>query len=98
MDSLRSLLPKVLRKRGLHKQAEASLVVFRAQEWLEKLLPRHGKAIEVGQLSHAVLSIRCSHGIAAQECRHLLPSLRDYLAKECPDAVISEIRLIRSQK
>jgi hypothetical protein len=41
--------------------------------------------------------VECTHGIAAQECRALLPALKEYVAKECGGIIIEEIRLDRSR-
>ena len=97
MDSLQSLLPRVLRKRGLHVQAAASLVTYTAQTWLDKALPRYKGDIFVKKLSHATLSITCKNSIAAQECHGIVASLKEYLRKECASSVIEEIRLLRAE-
>lgn len=97
MDSLQSLLPKVLRKRGLQAQASASLVTFQAQRWLEKELPAFKEAVKVTTFTDTVLSVSCAHSIAAQECHHLSRALKEFLLQECPSAAVSEIRLLRSR-
>lgn len=96
MDSLHSILPKVLRKRGLHVQASASLVTYAAQKWLSSALPHLADAISVTRFSHACLSISCRHSIAAQECLPLLPGLKEYLARECKSLRVDDIRLLRT--
>lgn len=98
MDSVRSLLPKVLRKRGLYDQAAASLVTFRAQEWLRREFPELGEKLEVTHLKDGTLTIACENGIAAQECRFQLGNLHSFLQQECPDAVISDIRVERMRR
>ncbi len=97
MDSLHSILPRVLRKRGLHQQASASLVTFAAQKWIHSALPHIADALRVSTFSHASLSIMCKHSIAAQECQPLLPALKEYLAKECRPMLVEEIRLVRER-
>lgn len=97
MDSVSSILPKILRKRGLSSQATASLVVFRAQKWLEEHLPRYNGAFAVTDLSHAILRISCGNSIVAQECRSLLQELRDFLVEECPGLVLEDISLSRER-
>ncbi len=98
MDSLRSILPKVLRKRGLEGPAMAGLVIFRAQEWIELAMPEHRGAITAKTLSHGTLEISCANSIVAQECRFLLPQLLDFLRRECPDTSIAEARITRGGK
>ncbi len=97
MDSIQSLLPKVLRKRGLQGKAEASYVTFKTQQWLEKALPELKGTIRSVKFAKPVLVVECTHGIAAQECRALLPALKEYAEKECGGVIIEEIRLNRSK-
>lgn len=96
LDSLRSILPKVLYKRGLHAAAQASLLTYAAQRWLEECLPHLRRDIRVSQYKDAVLTVSCRHGIALQECRHALPMLRETLSREYPQALLEEIRLVRT--
>ncbi len=98
MDRLQSILPKVLRKRGLHVQADASRVTFCANEWVKTALPRFADVVRVDRFSHAVLQISCSHSIAAQECLPLLPALKEYLQRECKQLAIEDIRLVRKRR
>ncbi len=98
MDKIGSILPRVMRKRGLHLQADASQVTFRAQEWLTKAAPAVIEYLTVRTLSHAVLTIDCAHSTVAQECQPLLPGLLQYLQKEFPTVKIEEIRLVRGRK
>ncbi len=95
MDALRSILPAVLHKRGLHTHASAAHVTHAAEQWLQKALPHLAGFVTVQKLSHATLSISCSHGIAAQECVPLLPALKGYLAREFPKTAVADIRLTR---
>ncbi len=97
MDSLRSILPKVLRKRGLHIQVQASHVTHLAQEWLDKTLPDLVGTLSVERLRHATLVITCRHGVAAQECVPVLPALKEYLRRECGPSTVAEIQLLRAK-
>jgi hypothetical protein len=95
MDSIRSILPKVLRKRGLEGHATSTHVAFRAQGWLEEHLPQfHGK-ISVAEFSHAILRVSCSNGIVAQECRSLLSDLHSFLESEFPAVHVEQIQFLR---
>lgn len=98
MDAVRSVLPAVLRKRGLQQVASASLVVHLSQQWLERELPHLRDAIAVRTYADATLTIGCSHSIALQECRLVLDELQAMLSRECPTAVIQDIRLQRAEK
>ncbi len=95
MDHLSSILPKVLRKRGLHTHATASLVTHKAQQWLMAALPGLAPAIFVASLNHGTLVIHCMHSIAVQEVTELLPGLREFLQKDSPGAV-KEVRVDRA--
>ena len=97
MDHIRSGLPKVLHKRGLHGQVSASLVTYKAQQWLQQTLPDIAQWLSVQTLMRGTLSIAASHSIAAQECQQVLPLLKRYLAQECPAQLVEEIRLIRGK-
>jgi len=96
MDALRSILPGVLHRRGLHAHATAAQVTGAAERWLKNALPHLAGFLSVEKLSHATLSVACTHGMAAQECTPLLPALKQYLSREFPKAAVSEIRLVRS--
>jgi hypothetical protein len=97
MDSLGSILPKVLRKRGLYGHAAAAQVTFKAQQWITAALPGVASYLEVTHLKDGVLTIAAQNSIASQECLQMLPSLREYLARECKGAVIRDIRLERAE-
>jgi hypothetical protein len=97
MDTLQSILPRVLHKRGLRTQMQACLVTYVAQQWIDAALPQIAEFVRVTKFSHTTLSIQCSHSIAAQECLPLLPALKEYLQKTCPKDALSEILLMRNR-
>lgn len=96
MDSVRSVLPKILAKRGLKDHAQAALITHKAQKFLEGVLPTLADAIHVDKLERGTLIISVGHSIAAQECQQLFPRLREYLQKECPEVPVLEVRVMRS--
>ncbi len=98
MDHLQSILPKVLRRRGLHVQADASRVTFCASQWIRTALPQFADSLTVDKFSNAVLQVSCSHNVAAQECLPLLPALKEYLQRECKRLAIDDIRLVRKRR
>jgi hypothetical protein len=95
MDSVGSLLPKVLRRRGLYEHAAASLVTLKAQEWLTAELPMFAGAITVPRFSQGVLEIACANSIASQECHSLVPVLLAHLTRECEGMSVKEVRVVR---
>ena len=95
MDHIFSVLPKVLHKRGLSAHANASLVVVRAQRWLQENAPEIAPAVQVKKVEDGELLLACEHSIAAQECQPLLPRLLAHLRSQSPGLPIREIRLQR---
>ncbi|MBI3331347.1 DUF721 domain-containing protein [Candidatus Peregrinibacteria bacterium] len=96
MDSLRSVLPKILAKRGLKEHAEAALVVHKAQLFLESVLPTLSSGIHAEKLERGTLMIAVANSIAAQECQQLSGRLLEHLKAECPGVAVAEIRIRRS--
>ncbi len=98
MDSLSSILPSVLRKRGLHGHAVAALVTLKTTEWLRVALPSLADQFHVEQFRDGVLTIATGHSIAAQECRSLLPALMEFLRRECKGSSVRDVRLVRTKR
>ncbi len=98
MDTVGSILPKVLRKRGLAAHADAAQITHRAHQWITKALPEVAEAVTARSFSHAVLTLEYTHSIVAQECQPLLPALKRYLQAEFPAAKLEEVRLLRGRK
>jgi hypothetical protein len=97
MQQLGSILPAVLRKRGLFDHAESSQGIRAVQEWLEREVPAALGAVQALKIRDGVLQVACRHSIAAQECQSAGVALFDYLRKEFPDMVVSELRIIRER-
>ena len=96
MDHISSLLPRVLKKRGLHGQALASLAVHHAQAWLASHLPEHAGVLLVKKLSDGTLHISAENSIAAQECSFRSEELKRFLQREC-ETTITEVRIVRGR-
>ena len=94
MDRLSTLLPKALRKRGLKDQADASLVVHRAQTWLREKELENASA---EKLDNGALFIEVDSSIAAQECHAQKEELLSFLQKSFPDIAVNRVRIIRKQ-
>ena len=97
IDSLSSILPRVLHKRGLHKHAVAAMVTHKAFDWLRAAVPHCIDQLHVEHLKDGVLTISTSHPIAAQECMPLLPALKDFLTRECKGSVVRDVRMVRAR-
>lgn len=96
MDSVSSILHRVLHKRGLHAHAVGSLVTHKANDWLRLALPYLANQLHVEHLRDGVLTISTGHSVAAQECLPLLPSLMEFLQRECRGSTIRDVRLTRT--
>jgi len=97
VDHIRTLLPKVLRKRGLGDQVEASLIVFQAQQWIEKELTHVSAALSASQFKDGVLIIETQHSAASQECHLRKEDLEKYLKEECGHAALEGVRMKRAK-
>jgi hypothetical protein len=96
MDKLSSVLPKMLRKRGIEGHAMSSLAVHRAMQWMNERLPALQNFIEVKSVQDGVLYIECAHSVAMQECQCATADLLGFLRLECPFSAIKDIRIVRN--
>lgn len=96
MERIFGIIPGVLNRRGLKDHAIGALAVHKATHWIANRLPFCAEVIHVTKLQDGVLFILCDHSVALQECSGAVSDLRDFLAKECPLARISEVRITRS--
>ncbi len=96
MDSLASLLPNVLRKRGLLEHAEASHVIFKANEWLHTTFPDYADSLKASKFQHGTLLIECADSIVAHECQQDLGKLLSYLQGLDQPKEVRDIRLVRA--
>lgn len=93
MHRLSLLLPKVLHRRGLKDQADASLIVFRANEWLKE----YGASEDIlaTTLKDGTLLMTVERPVAAQECHALSEDLLLALQKEYPSVLLKNVRIVR---
>lgn len=90
MDRVSFLLPKVLRKRGLKDEVDASHVVHIANMWLKE----HGAPDDATATKYrdGALVIEVSTPVSAQECHglsgDLLQSLRTKTAPPPPERIL----------
>jgi thiamine phosphate synthase YjbQ (UPF0047 family) len=94
MDHLSSILPKVLRKRGLHGHANAAFVTMKAQQWITQAIPEITDLVSVPSVAEGTLRIVCTHSVAVQEVSNVKEDLLRYLDSACPQAV-KNIRIER---
>lgn len=96
MERVRTILPKVLLKRGLARHAISSSLILQSREWLHSALPHMAQFIEPATFSDGILTIRCEHSIAVHECHGASAALLTFLEREFPEVRIVSIRVIRS--
>lgn len=94
VDHISSLIPNVLRRRGLYDAAHASMTVYRTKKWLLETHPEIVPLLEPHALNDGILTIRALHPIAQQEGTLLAPELLSFLRSEDKNAV-REIRFTR---
>ena len=93
MDHISLLLPKVLRKRGIKDQADASLIVHTATQWLEGKI----SGVRPTKFATGILFIEAATSIAAQEAHGLSEELLSALHGRFPDAKVERVRILREQ-
>lgn len=89
LDKMGSFLDKVIAKKGLTRQAEASQLCFLAQEWIGG---RYGKnsGVEVVSYSRTELKVRaCS--VLAQELMFCEVDLLEHLEKSTGKKIVKRI-------
>lgn len=96
MDTMDAVLKKTLAKKGLLNHAEASVITYRAQEWLHRELEEFKDAIAVTKVKDGTVHVRCSHSIASQECAMQKQNLLDFLHKMFGEKAVREVLISRS--
>lgn len=94
MDHVSSLIPSVLRKRGLYDEAHASMIVFRAKKWLQDAHPDIAPVLMPHALKDGVLLLLADHAEAQQEGALLAPALLTFLQTDDQKSV-KEVRVSR---
>lgn len=95
MDSLATLLPNVLQKRGIKDEAIAAHIVHCATQWLHEHLPDFREEVEAKKFMEETLVLSVSNPIAAQECQSLAHDLLSSLQKDFPSLKIEKVRIMR---
>src|SRR3989344_3244876 len=83
MDRISTVLSRVLSRRGLSQEAQASLVVHRAREWITLHAPSLVGGVYVERIVGEDLLLSFDHSLFAQEAQAFLPSLLAFLRSEC---------------
>ena len=97
MDRVFSILPRVLRQRGLSSAAFSGLILERASAWIRERLPEHASHLRPLQVKDGILTIEGGHSIAVMECSGCSEELLKYLADTMPDVPVKAVRVVRGR-
>jgi hypothetical protein len=92
MDHISTLLPKVLRKRGIKDEADASLIVFAANAWLKI---HAGGIATASKCSAGTLFLEVISSVAGQECAGRSEELLEFLRSKYPGTPLEKVRIQR---
>lgn len=95
MDRLDSLLPKVLKQKGMFEAAVASLTVSKANEWIKEHSPHLVPHIHAVKLQDGRLHLKADHPLIVSEFQQHHAMLLSYLNAEM-DGKIQMISVVRS--
>lgn len=96
MQKASTLLPKILRRHGLKGEADASLIIHKANEWmLSHGAPEDAKATK---LKDSTLFIEVENSTSAQECLGISDDLLHWLQKMYDGSLIQKLRILRKQE
>lgn len=94
MDHVSSLIPSVLRKRGLYDEAHASMIVYRAQKWLLDTHPEAAQALHPHALKDGILTLRADNDAAEREGSLFATALLSFL-QSGEENTVREVRVTR---
>lgn len=94
MDKLSHLIPKVLQKRGLKDQANASYAIHLANTWMQQNLPALSENMHATSLSGGIVYISVNDATSEQELTKVSAELKQYLNR-IEDISVLEIRILR---
>ena len=96
MEHISTLLPKVLRKRGIKDEADASLVTFAAERWLKEYAEDIVPQVQATKFMDRTLFLKVESSIAAQECYARNEELLLHLRKEFPAIPCEKVCILRA--
>lgn len=96
MDHIGTIIPRVLKKRGLVKHAKCSLMINSANEWIKVNLKGCSTYLSSVSFKDNQLIIEAENSIAAQECQIVLEELKSFLVNEDIVNTDFDIRITRS--
>ncbi len=95
MEHISTLLPKILRKRGIKEEADASLVTYVAEQWLKA--QGNSPDARVTKLCAGTLFIEVASSVAAQELHAKSEELLAALRERFPDLPQTTVRIVRGR-
>jgi hypothetical protein len=97
MQRVGEILQRVLAKRGLKAEADASLLLAKANRWLAEKLGNIAGDAKAVKFKNGELTLEARTSIAVQEAHSLQRELRAHLHRELPTANIEQVRIVRSR-
>lgn len=96
MERVRSLLPGVLKKRGMFEHAMASLVLLRAQAWIDREFPKSDGRLRARAFdAQGVLMILGHDAVSLAACRERLHALTFELERTLEPGLVKKIVVLR---
>lgn len=86
MDSVASILPRVLKKRGMYEHVTASLLCSHAQKWIDSSLPEYAGRLTAQALKNGQLTVSAKDSAALLGLRKRSTELVDALSASIPDS------------
>ena len=97
MQHISQILPRVLAKRGLQSEAEASLLLAKANQWLGEHLGNLVDDVRAMKIKDGAIILETKTAIATQEVFGLHRDLIAHLNAEMPSTKIQKIQIRRAQ-
>lgn len=97
MQRAGDVLQRVLAKRGLKAEAEASLLLLKANQWLGENLGSIAGDVRARHIKDGILLLESRTSVATQEAHGLSPDLIAHLRREVPKLLIAHVKIRRSR-
>lgn len=95
MDSVKTLLPKVLKKRGMYDVMMATHLLRETEQWIAVAAPDFLDAIHVKTFANGIITIEADNAIAMMALNPLRSTCIAHLQKILPECAVSQIKITR---
>ena len=97
MEKISTLIPRILSKRGLKEEANASYAVHLSIDWLHQQSIGFAEQCIVTTMVNGTLTVECLNSIVMQELHQRSEELKEYL-NGIEGISVARISIIRSTK